>query len=211
MSIEKLEEFARDGQKNTDELILTDGFPRPKFPARQWFNYLFNMLSLKINELIDLDPISKTEIVDNLTTDDAAKPVSAKQAKKLNDNKLGKTENAASATKLATDRNINGVAFDGTKDIEIPMFGVGQSTKPVTRIVNTEYTNPTNKTIVAYFTIKVGTYGTSTGYCDSEEVGRIYCDVGSGGSVVGQIAISVPPNSKYKIIGGQILKSSELS
>ena len=90
-------------------------------------------------------------------------------------------------------------------------FGVGQSTKPVTRIVNTEYTNPTNKTIVAYFTIKVSNYGTSTGYCDGEEVGRIYCDVGSGGSVVGQITITVPSNSKYKIIGGQILKSSELS
>ena len=42
------------------------------------------------------------QIVDNLTTDDATKPVSAKQAKNLQDNKLGKTENAASATNLIT-------------------------------------------------------------------------------------------------------------
>lgn len=54
MPIEKLPEFAKDGQKNTDDLTLLDGFPVGKKPARQWFNYLFNMLSLKINEIIDL-------------------------------------------------------------------------------------------------------------------------------------------------------------
>ncbi|MDH1699666.1 phage tail protein [Acinetobacter johnsonii] len=64
--------------------------------------------------------IKRNEIVDNLTTDDATKPVSAKQAKKLQDSKLGKTENATSATKLAVARNIGGVAFDGTKNIDLP-------------------------------------------------------------------------------------------
>lgn len=42
--------------------------------------------------------IKRSEIVDNLTTNDATKPVSAKQVKLLQDTKLGKTENAASAT-----------------------------------------------------------------------------------------------------------------
>lgn len=37
-------------------------------------------------------------IVDNLTTNDSAKALSAAQGKALQDNKLGKTENAASAT-----------------------------------------------------------------------------------------------------------------
>lgn len=63
--------------------------------------------------------IKRSEIVDNLTTNDATKPVSAKQAKVLQDNKLGKTENAVSATKLQTARKINNVDFDGTKDITI--------------------------------------------------------------------------------------------
>lgn len=58
-------------------------------------------------------------IVDNLTTEDATKPVSAKQAKSLQDNKLDKDANAASATKLQTGRKINKVEFDGSKDIEI--------------------------------------------------------------------------------------------
>ena len=39
-----------------------------------------------MNEIIDADFIPKTDIVNNLTTDDAEKPVSAKQAKILKDN-----------------------------------------------------------------------------------------------------------------------------
>ena len=34
MAIEKLQEFAKDGQKNTDDLNLTDGFSVSKKPAR---------------------------------------------------------------------------------------------------------------------------------------------------------------------------------
>lgn len=42
--------------------------------------------------------IKRSEIIDNLTTNDATKPLSAKQGKDLQDNKLGKSENAVSAT-----------------------------------------------------------------------------------------------------------------
>ena len=58
-------------------------------------------------------------IVDNLTSTDGTKALSAKQGKTLQDNKLGKTENAVSATKLQTARKINGVDFDGTSDIDL--------------------------------------------------------------------------------------------
>ena len=124
MAINKLPEFAKDGQKNTDDLNLTDGFHVSKKPARQWFNWLFNSLTSKVNEIIDADFVPKADIVDNLTTDDALKPVSAKQAKKLQDNKLDKTANAASATKLATARSIGGVNFDGTANINLPGVNV---------------------------------------------------------------------------------------
>ena len=71
--------------------------------------------------------IKRSEIVDNLTTNDATKPVSAKQAKILQDNKLGKTENAATATKLATARTIaisgavtgTATSFDGSANVAI--------------------------------------------------------------------------------------------
>jgi len=84
MVIEKLEEFAKDGQKNTDGLTPTDGFPVLTKPARQWFNWLFNTLTIKINEIID-EKIYYEDIIDNLTTNDSLKPVSAKQAKALKD------------------------------------------------------------------------------------------------------------------------------
>lgn len=58
-------------------------------------------------------------IVDNLTTNDSAKALSAAQGKALQDNKLDKTANAVSATKLQTARKINGVNFDGTSDIDL--------------------------------------------------------------------------------------------
>lgn len=126
MAIEKLSEFAKDGQKNTDDLNLTDGFSVSKKPARQWFNWLFNTLTSKVNEIIDADFIPKADIVNNLTTDDAKKPVSAKQAKALQDNKLDKTANAASASKLKTPRNIalagavsGNINFDGSGNITI--------------------------------------------------------------------------------------------
>lgn len=53
MAITKLTEFSKTGPKNTDGLALEVGFPAEQKPARQWFNWLFNALALKVNELID--------------------------------------------------------------------------------------------------------------------------------------------------------------
>lgn len=116
MAIEKLDEFAKDGQKNTDGLTLTDGFPVLVKPARQWFNYLFNAIAVKINQIIDAK-IDYDSIVDNLTTNDATKPISAKQGKALQDNKLDKTANAVSAEKLrlSGDKHIAGATAGWVK------------------------------------------------------------------------------------------------
>lgn len=53
MTINKLIVFAETGDKNTDDLNLSQGFPSKLQPARQWHNWLFNKITLKINELID--------------------------------------------------------------------------------------------------------------------------------------------------------------
>ncbi|WP_228150530.1 tail fiber protein [Acinetobacter baumannii] len=107
MAVDKLPEFARNGQKNTDGLDQEDGFPVNLKPARQWFNFLFNKLSLAINQIIDEDYIRHDELIDNLTSSDDKKPLTAKQGKVLNDNKLEKTANAVSASKLQTARTIS--------------------------------------------------------------------------------------------------------
>ena len=90
-------------------------------------------------------------IVDNLTTNDSAKALSAAQGKVLQDNKLGKTENAVSATKLQTARTINNVLFDGTADINLPLLGYDQTWQNVTgsRSSAATYTNNTGRPIVA--------------------------------------------------------------
>ncbi|WP_000257532.1 pyocin knob domain-containing protein [Acinetobacter baumannii] len=100
MAVDKLPEFARNGQKNTDGLDQEDGFPVNLKPARQWFNFLFNKLSLAINQIIDEDYIRHDELIDNLTSSDDKKPLTAKQGKALQDNKLDKTATAVAAKKL---------------------------------------------------------------------------------------------------------------
>ncbi|HHP4695846.1 TPA: hypothetical protein ACSBZO_003365 [Acinetobacter baumannii] len=100
MAVDKLPEFARNGQKNTDGLDQEDGFPVNLKPARQWFNFLFNKLSLAINQIIDEDYIRHDELIDNLTSSDAKKPLTAKQGKNLQDNKLDNTATAVAAKKL---------------------------------------------------------------------------------------------------------------
>lgn len=53
MSINKLSEFAINGDKSISGLTLTTGFPRQQKPYRQWMNYLFNMVTAKTNQLVD--------------------------------------------------------------------------------------------------------------------------------------------------------------
>ena len=56
MSIDKITEFAGTApasDKNTNDLDQSRGFPSRLQPARQWFNYLFNTITQKINEIID--------------------------------------------------------------------------------------------------------------------------------------------------------------
>ena len=132
MAIEKLSEFAKDGQKNTDDLNLTDGFPVSKKPARQWFNWLFNTLTSKVNEIIDADFIPKTDIVNNLTTDDAEKPVSAKQAKKLQDEKFAIADLVNNLTSGGEDKALT--AEQGK--ILLSMFACSQNTNGYQKIPN---------------------------------------------------------------------------
>lgn len=74
-------------------------------------------------------------------TSDANKPVSTATQTAL-DLKLNRTANAATATKLATSRNINGVAFDGSSDITVTAdAGTLTGTTLSSNVVNSSLTS----------------------------------------------------------------------
>ena len=126
-------------------------------------------------------------IVDNLTTNDSAKALSAAQGKVLQDNKLGKTENAVSATKLQTARTINNVLFDGTSNIDLPLLGYGQTWQNVTgsRASGITYTNNTGKPIQVWLALN-DTYGTGFSLI-------------IGGVTIFSLNYDIPPNGFYPI------------
>ncbi|RZG63929.1 MULTISPECIES: hypothetical protein [Acinetobacter] len=117
MTIDKLTVFSETGDKNTDELNLSQGFPLKLQPARQWMNWLFNKITLKINSVIDglgeldTNKVNTTDIVDNLESNDSKKPLSARMGKKLNDEKLDKADLAEGEAPIFAARawaNFNG-------------------------------------------------------------------------------------------------------
>ena len=80
---------------------------------------LDNSLVYATQKWVEDNFVNHNEVINTLTATDTNKPLSAAQGKALHDNKLDKTANAVSASKLATDCTINGVAFDGTQNITI--------------------------------------------------------------------------------------------
>ena len=60
------------------------------------------------------------QLNDTLTSTATDQALTAAQGKALNANKLDRTENAVSASKLQTARTIGGVSFDGTSNINLP-------------------------------------------------------------------------------------------
>lgn len=69
MSIEKLNEFAKNvdsSGSNTEGLDLDNGFPSRLQPARQWFNWLFNKVTKKVNEIIDAHESSVTNLTNSI-------------------------------------------------------------------------------------------------------------------------------------------------
>lgn len=127
-------------------------------------------------EWVDENYIRRNEIVDNLTTNDATKPVSAKQAKFLNDNKLDKTENAVSATKLKATRTIS---FSGGATGSFNFDGSGNSSCILT-LANSGVIASTYGSSLKIPVLTVNAKGLITGV--SEQQIPIVDDLTTGGS-----------------------------
>jgi len=65
MTINKIDEFAKNGDKSISGLTLTAGFPLKQKPYRQWFNWILNNITAKTNELVTEVNKNSRAVIDN--------------------------------------------------------------------------------------------------------------------------------------------------
>lgn len=65
MTINKIDEFAKNGDKSISGLTLTAGFPVKQKPYRQWFNWILNNITAKTNELVTDVNKNSQAVIDN--------------------------------------------------------------------------------------------------------------------------------------------------
>ena len=118
-------------------------------------------MPIKVSQLTELTSINGTVVLPVI--DNTGSPVS-KKATAANIASYVLTGNAATATKLATARNINGVAFDGTQDITVTTSLAAATTSTIGGvIVGNNLTVAVNGTIaVDTNTIATKTYVDNT-------------------------------------------------
>ena len=155
---------------------------------------------------IDENYIKRSEIIDDLTTNDTTKPLSAKQGKDLQDNKLGKTDlkDASTAQKGVVQLNntLTSTAITQAltaaqgKLLNDQAFGVGQTWQNVksSRVLGTTYTNTTGKTIFVIVNLASAS-GNNLLVIDDVTID----DVDTAATAGDRISFIVPVGSTYRI------------
>ena len=168
-------------------------------------------------------------IVDNLTTDDSTKTLSAKQGKALQDNKLEKTDlkdasttqkgvvRAATATEVANKSNVNAYVTPSNTALiaQSTDIGIGQSWQDVksSRSSGTTYTNNTGRPIQVHAVLN-DTYNVGlTVTVGGVNIISLSYDVPPGGFY--PLSFIVPNNTTYRIFwagntGTELVAWSEL-
>ena len=134
-------------QEELCNLLELRGITLDPASKRQLYDLLTTQTDLEaLADEIETNFIRKSQIVDNLTTNDATKVASAKQVKILQDNKLDKTALNNTLTSTSTTQALTAAQGNALKDL---LFGEGQTPKNVTssRPLNTLLTNTTGRTI----------------------------------------------------------------
>ena len=150
-------------QEELCNLLELRGIALNPASKRQLYDLLTTQADLEaLATEIESNFIRKSQIIDNLTTNDATKPVSAAQAKNLQDNKLEKSALNNTLTSTSTTQALT--AAQGKK-LNDQAFGVDQRWVDVTseRVANTSYLNPSSKPIqVAIMSSSAGDFQVST-------------------------------------------------
>ena len=161
--------------------------------------------------------IKRSEIVDNLITADPNKPLSANAGKSLQDGKLGKNDNAATATKLATIRSLSfsgdasgTMSFDGSANVSTNLTlsntGVVAGTYKSVTVDAKGRISAGNDVITGLVTATTATgtanqatSNTNTFLNITEKIGSATTTVGTSTQVTGAGTVSVTSDTTGKI------------
>lgn len=109
--------------------------------------------------------------------------------------------NAATASRLQIPRKINGVDFDGSANINLPLYGYNQDFVDVksSRASNVTYTNPTDQVmhVIACFEFGSTLLDYAVVHVNSKELFKK--DIGGGNGAYSEVSFPVPPRGSYKI------------
>mgnify|MGYP000520559163 CR=1 FL=1 len=167
---------------------------------------------------IDENYIKRSEIVDNLTTIDATKPLSAKQGKDLQDNKLDKTDlkDASTAQKgivqlnntLTSTSTTEALTAAQGKVLNDQAYCVNQTWKDVksNRILGATYQNPSSKPITLF--IRMSGQDSGIKLTENDFIFPNLTDTYAG-STHGQF-VTIGPFSSYKIEKGSAFANTLL-
>lgn len=210
-------------QEELCNLLELNGIVLDPTSKRQLYDLLSTQTDLEaLATEIENNFIRKSQIIDNLTTNDSTKVASARTVKELQDNKLESTDlKDASATQkgvvklnntLTSDAEDEAATAAQVKILNDQAFGVGQTWQDVTgsRSSGTIYLNNTPRPIL----IKVSSNYTSSSntlylYVNEVEVQKIRQD--ADGSVNAWADLIVPSGSSYRIVSSNgFLNWSEL-
>lgn len=174
---------------------------------------------------IDENYIKRSEIVDDLITDDVDKVASARTVKELQDNKLEKTDlkdattivkgvsRFATATEVANKSNVSAAVTPSNAALiaQSTDLGVGQTWQNVTgsRSLESVYSNETGRPIQVAITIAGhNNFLSSVLFVNDLEIVRV-----SNSNQYGQdknICIVIPSGSTYRLSGSAFSRWSEL-
>ena len=165
---------------------------------RQLYDLLSTQTDLEaLATEIEKNFIRKMQIIDNLTTNDATKPVSAKQAKKLQDEKLDKSALNNTLTSTSTTQAVTAAQ---AKVLNDQAFGVGQNWMNVKseRSLGTTYTNTTGKPIYVIVVNEFQNYGDPVEVFVNN-IKLLSVDKGAGIGWFGDTSFVVPAGQTYKV------------
>ena len=165
---------------------------------RQLYDLLSTQTDLEaLATEIENNFIRKMQIIDNLTTNDATKPVSAKQAKKLQDEKLDKSALNNTLTSTSTTQAVTAAQ---AKVLNDQAFGVGQNWMNVKseRSLGTTYTNTTGKPIYVIVVNEFQNYGDPVEVFVNN-IKLLSVDKGVGIGWFGDTSFVVPAGQTYKV------------